>query len=1715
MPHLSENREITNYSMSHSSCHFLTLDANKKPTVRKGVNFQSYIPPVLPGAKVPASRASQLKKVHAAVDVKVNATMEKVSRTLPDMGPFNTIASELATEYFEALEDAMKVENDQSSKPSSYWDALEESLDKMVKTENVEDGASSASTFSLDALRGLLSRLESWNERSIRATLGTGQVLSSEVDELLEEARIISQRVELPSETLTKLRILQKVGESFATKVRSKLTLKGKEKVPLRVLLDLMKEAEALPIETEEVRFFRNQKGRIQAICHSAQKASQSKSLEKSKDVTIEAAEVRAILPDLDFLRDQVSMGEWVQKAISKTEKRGAVPIQTIEQLFEDPSAALIKPQDCEIMRVLHSALTDARAWQSKANALLSGIPTSNGKKMPSIDQLQILQEEHSQLAKICIPSLSSHLEGVVRRAKAWIKKQERTLTGTWSLTDAKNLLDEGRQLSQQVDLNPEFGSLALEVASAEQWCVRARTLISSLALSEIDQIEPLVSAAFKAQPAEPAVSDEEGPLTKRARLVSGPQFADRLQLTGRDVQGLKNYENALSDLTVTLSRVETYIVPLLHSERLPTQTALDELRQSLGMVRDLNVEDDIVQLCDGAAKWSDRAQQVLAAPFPRQAGVLRSLTTLIHDLASSPMRYHYWREIVQVAREEVWAHGLRYVTVPIAESRVDELVQSCPFAVEDGAVTPLPDLPAADKLERHIAALLNAKQEDWMRQVLGLAGREGSTSLVPSEVALLRQAQAVRVVYQRTCDDLLTPRRSPMHTRAEAEQFLSQLNEVQLIQMPSLITRVQLALNKNSAFEAASKHLEARLANDFALSKSPDASVVQEKNLFHDLLGLLEAVEFAELKVEHFDSKFTPLVSKLLQYQAGVRGLFRWDHDESVTEVGFRPNFSDLETLHDQIVTEAEHELKLSTNFIKEVAYIASAVKALELAKQWRSEFAALVAGMRGDIDAEGKVSIAGLKKHVSKWPQLAVQVPYVDILSNDDMALIDEWARSLAALTSGRAKQRRRPSLEEAEDLVKLAPSPYCLNSLDFELLAAQVEAAQELRRLSTDLIVQSFSERAHLEVPVVDSIAADAVDNTAGELGRLAREARKSPIRIGTENLIDLELKVRNANRTLLRVLSRPSVVPVEAIESFLGTVQLIAATPGDDEDENEQAPAVNLSGVSFVPSGVLMDACRAKITGTHRWKHSAAEFLVAVPEVAVVPTAITVGKRGGTVTPLAELSAESALTVALAAPPTAAGEKSLDVVLRNLDREIAPGTVPKGTHTSKPEYVYPLPLYQLPANIPPSVGVPPPQPVLVSAARSNKRGAKPAAPTAVEQENPLLQRGLTSLHKLLYQVPWTRPGMGYLSPVNEVMLGKPREWLASEKERLRERISKPGVTLQAALEILLDHKRMALFQSPEYVRARSLAASSIKVVRNCVSQFPFLVPKSVVDAESDVPIELWEKFVQPSTQGSPVDEGKGSNEVELVSYLLQLDALAFQVPTKYRLLMLMLDMYDWRVRSQSVCHHMHRDARPRPWAGDERSLSHWAVTPAPIDIFAGVAVPAQPAAGDPLGLHVIPSPPPGDFVLCAMHMSFYYVMESCRHFIRVMSDMCELCMSVTTTDQEEVFWVSCDSCEKWFHGHCAAISNTAVETFTCPTCVLASASMNVDRKRIAQNLLNSLPPRKINHIAPAQRGQFAVALLNEAKQQQIIVTLNPAEVGICKKIVTRSEPTPPQP
>jgi len=127
----------------------------------------------------------------------------------------------------------------------------------------------------------------------------------------------------------------------------------------------------------------------------------------------------------------------------------------------------------------------------------------------------------------------------------------------------------------------------------------------------------------------------------------------------------------------------------------------------------------------------------------------------------------------------------------------------------------------------------------------------------------------------------------------------------------------------------------------------------------------------------------------------------------------------------------------------------------------------------------------------------------------------------------------------------------------------------------------------------------------------------------------------------------------------------------------------------------------------------------------------------------------------------------------------------------------------------------------------------------------------------------------------------------------------------------------------------------------------------------------------------------------------------------------------------------------------------------------------------------------------------------VIESCRHFIRVMSDMCELCYGVSTTDHEGPFWISCDVCDKWYHGPCAGLSHE-VPHYTCPKCVRNDPKSSPDKVRIAHSLLMSLPPPKHNPIPDPQRIREAEVLTMEAKAQPIVVSLNPIELQTFKKI-----------
>ena len=349
------------------------------------------------------------------------------------------------------------------------------------------------------------------------------------------------------------------------------------------------------------------------------------------------------------------------------------------------------------------------------------------------------------------------------------------------------------------------------------------------------------------------------------------------------------------------------------------------------------------------------------------------------------------------------------------------------------------------------------------------------------------------------------------------------------------------------------------------------------EINLFHDLLNLLESVEFSELRVEHFDTKFTPIVGKLLHYQATVRAAFKWDHDESVIETGFRPGLHAIEFVWNEITGEAQ-TFQLSERFLKDVAYLTNAHRALVEGREWRQSLVEIVNGLK-NTSLVDKVTIATLKKHVSKWALLAIEVPFDDIVSNASLEAIDEWSRQLSVSINNKAKQRRRATLEEATELMNAAPVPYCTNSADYEVLSGQVKFAQEVKASSIVLITQSYEERCGLVVPNAETVIPEN-DSLAIEITRLLRESRKTPIRVGTEMLMEVETRIRSINRNLLKILNRPNVVPLETVGPFIESVRQGISVEEDGE--------IVIPGIVFSPNKRLISAVSEKLEYTTKWR-----------------------------------------------------------------------------------------------------------------------------------------------------------------------------------------------------------------------------------------------------------------------------------------------------------------------------------------------------------------------------------------------------------------------------------------------------------------------------------------------------------------------------------------------
>jgi hypothetical protein len=304
-------------------------------------------------------------------------------------------------------------------------------------------------------------------------------------------------------------------------------------------------------------------------------------------------------------------------------------------------------------------------------------------------------------------------------------------------------------------------------------------------------------------------------------------------------------------------------------------------------------------------------------------------------------------------------------------------------------------------------------------------------------------------------------------------------------------------------------------------------------------------------------------------------------------------------------------------------------------------------------------------------------------------------------------------------------------------------------------------------------------------------------------------------------------------------------------------------------------------------------------------------------------------------------------------------------------------------------------------------------------------------------------------------------------------------------------------------PEVIRLRVMVDASMRFTRNAFETYPFLKPR-------DEDAEAWETVLVRDIE-SEISMTKKVEIDDLVNLLSESDLLRLQAPVKKRIVHALLELIDWRVRAQCLAHNYAEPFRPRPWSGGDqlvRSSQFWTLTAVPgaVDVFeCGMEPLSLPASVVQASkAHVVTIAPPKEFIYGSTNLMFFYAIEGVRHLTRVFSDMCELCCNVTTAENDNLFWITCDSCERWFHGPCAALVEVT-PSFVCPQCTIASPQSTQGQKTAAMAIIATCASSGPKRMPPPT--EMIQRVLAEGKGREVVVLSEPQELAILQRTVQR--------
>ena len=1562
-------------SHHHHNTHFLLLDASRKPTIRKGVDYQAFVPVAIPSAQ----QATSIKDEEDSQGDRFQSALSALSaiiKGVPEMGPFSRLSVERLRGRWPKIEGSPRMR----PKPDQ---------DVVMKTEDVP---------TIHSMRSIVATVDNWISRAVHATTGHEQADMDKVADLLTEAVSIEQY--LPADEITRLLNLSRIGQTFSQKVRKQLNPDGDDKFSVKVLTELLREAEELPVLTSEGRFLRDQKEKLAAVVQQAREAERS--LDKVKDLTTDASSLRVKLPHFQNVIDSVAVSEWAQKVTAKLERRAAIPLPVVEQLLGEPAADLVTPQTSDLKRQLIEAKREGDEWLANVNRLILKKLSSDTPSLPS--EIFALAEAHAKLSRVSVPSAAAQVDSLAKKLKAWLKRTERTVnTDETDFAEARALLLEGDSQLSLVQISSEIEPLRALVSEGQVWADKTSDVLRRAARKDVQVFENAVQLTFPEALPQPATP---GPLTSpspdidapvKPRGVGRPRKKQRTEedvpvVEQREEPGSKeevasrNYQQAINDLERLLPRL-----PKLED----TDPTLDEARTLLNApvkLKDAALEEKLEELCDRAERWTEKAQSVLQVPFPRPVGVLRSLISLISDLSAFPLRYAEKDEIFTAAKFEVWAFKFfKVAEFPFSDAQLLFLAKTCPLTLPL-AVTNFSEFPVSASLwaSETFTALKKSIREDAVR-------RRGGEDRLCETLEILSRLRQIRDGFTASVS-IMESRRPPV-SREEWQNALDILEADETFDLSAEVARVSTILEDNQSLEEAADAIAVELSQP-------------NPGLFNRLLKLVDAADRAPASVQNYQAKLAPVVQVLMNMQDRVKALFGWSDIED-NEVP-TPLLAQVEQLYSELLSLG-HSSGLTESFLLEVSYVGTAIRALHDAKEWLQNLTEILQA------STEQGCLSSLRRVLLRGSSLPVQVPLpAGMITEAEIAEIDRFCAALPQQAKGK---RRRPGLAEAEELLA--------SGSKFRLIRESLEFAQFNEAAVKCRELLEASKKA-LDVSVAERRVSDGDSPIVAELGSLLKDARKSPIRVGTESLLDREIHCRNVNKHMQRILSGEGGGPstaLDAVEAFVSSAG--AQTVEDDEDDE---PGNLETEIDFAPSRALLKLLKEKVEVSKIWRE----------RVSVFP----------------------GINIEIAGDQKFPGSRD--------DLWLDPFLSLPALHATTPDYALPLPLLDRLDE--------------VKSKKNKKKVEIIHAPPAI-----------------FSRIPWVNP-VNYLASAEllATMSSKTAIDRANDKYAFLTRLHHHGATLESALAALSYHKNAALLAMPEVVRLRYMVDASLRLARNVFEAYPCLRPASE-DAEG------WEKVLISEAVEGDVSMSKKIDIEDLLVVLSDCDALRLQIPLKKRIVSTLLEIIDWRIRAQCLGHNYGENFRPRPWVSSEHLVKCselWAATTIPgfADVFECTLDPAQ-LAQNVLQLaktHVITIAPPKDFIYGSNNLNFFYVIEGFRHLSRVFSDMCELCCNITTAENDNLFWITCDTCERWFHGPCAALVEVT-PSFVCPQCTIASAASTPVQRQAAMVILATCSSAGPKRMGPPT--DVLQRVMNEGLVKEAVKQSEPQELGILQRTLHR--------